>query len=212
MRKSILAFATAGAVALTFGALHAQGGGMPGTMDVSKVTAGTYKLDPNHTLVGWKLNHLGFSDYFGIFGNITGTLEIDPAHVEATKLDVTVPINPTLASQGLHDHLLRPGKDGGKPDFFGASPAPAHFVSTAVKKTGATSADITGNLTMNGVTKPVTIHAKLHGAGNSPMNKKLNVGFSGTATIKRSDWGLSTALPMVSDEVQLEIAAPFEKQ
>ena len=95
MRKSILAFATAGAVALTFGALHAQGGGMPGTMDVSKVTAGTYKLDPNHTLVGWKLNHLGFSDYFGIFGNITGTLEISSERGRAVQEFETSPDSPT---------------------------------------------------------------------------------------------------------------------
>ena len=216
MRRSRLVLAAAaGAAALTFGTLHAQGGPpqLPGQVDVARVQAGTYQVDPNHTLIGWRANHFGFNDYFGIFGNTTGTLEIDPANPAAAKLNVTIPIASVVtASAGLTDHLTRAGRDGGAPDFFGPDPAPATFVSTSIEKTGDTTANVTGNLTMNGVTKPVTIHAKLHGAGNSPMNKKLNVGFSGTATIKRSDWGLSTALPMVSDEVQLEIAAPFEKQ
>ena len=122
------------------------------------------------------------------------------------------PINPIVASQGLHDHLLRAGADGKKPDFFGPGQAPAHFVSTNVAVNG-TKATITGDFTLNGVTKPVTIQAEFTGAGNSfgPTPKKT-VGFEGTATIKRSEWGLGTFVPMVSDEVELTITTAFEKQ
>lgn len=214
MRKTILAFAAAGAATLAFGALHAQQGGpaqLPGQLDPSRVVAGTYKTDKNHSLIGFRYNHFGFNDYFGIFGDVDATLTIDPKNPAAAKVEATVPINPTVASQGLHDHFLKPGANGGKPDFFGPNPTPAHFVSTKVVPNG-NKATIMGDLTLNGVTKPVTINAAFVGAGNSMMGNKLTVGFEGTATIKRSDFGLSTFVPMVSDKVDLTITTAFEKQ
>jgi polyisoprenoid-binding protein YceI len=216
MRKWTLPLAAAaGIAALSIGSLHAQQGGppqLPGQMDASRVEAGTYKSDKNHSLVGWRVNHFGFNDYFGLFGDVDATLTIDPANLAGAKVEATIPINPIVASQGLHDHLLRDGADGKKPDFFGSAQAPAHFVSTNVAVSGH-QATITGDFTLNGVTKPVTIHAEFIGAGNSfgPTPKKT-VGFEGTATIKRSDWGLSTFVPMVSDEVELTITTAFEKQ
>ena len=175
MRKWTLPLAAAGLAALSIGTLHAQQGGapqLPGQLDASRLEARAYKIDKNHTQVGWRV----------------------------------------VASQGLHDHLLRAGQDGKKPDFFGPSQAAAHFVSTNVAVNG-NKATITGDFTLNGVTKPVTIQAEFTGAGNSfgPTPKKT-VGFEGTATIKRSDWGLSTFVPMVSDEVELTITTAFEKQ
>ena len=75
---------------------------IPGQVDVSRVTAGTYATDPGHTLVSWRLNHFGFNDYFGLFGDIEGTLQLDPANPEAASLDVTIPIaDVTVASAGL---------------------------------------------------------------------------------------------------------------
>lgn len=215
MRKWILPLtAAAGVAALSVGTLNAQQGAapaIPGTMDTSRVEAGTYKTDKNHSIIGWRLNHLGFNDYFGIFGDVDGTLTLDPANPAASKLDVTVPINPTLASAGLRDHFLRAGRDGGKPDFWGPNPAAARFVSTSVTPGPNNTATIVGDLTMNGQTKPVTINAQFAGAGNSMQGKKT-VGFEGTAKVKRSDWGLGLAAPMVSDETDLEISVAFEKQ
>lgn len=217
MKKLTLTLAAAGVAALTIGTLHAQQGGppqLPGAMDVSRAQAGTYAVDPNHTLIGWRVNHFGFNDYFGIFGNSTGTLTIDPANPSAAKVDITIPVaEVTTASRGLTDHLLRaPGEGRDRPDFFGPSPAPAKFVSTKVEPNG-TSARITGDLTLNGVTKPVVIDAKFTGAGNAMMPpRRLTLGFEGTTTIKRSDFGIGFGIPMVSDEVELDITAAFEKQ
>ncbi len=117
----------------------------------------------------------------------------------------------TTASSGLTDHLLRAGKDGGKPDFFGPSPADARFVSTKVVADGM-NAKITGNLTLNGVTKEVVLDAEFTGAGANPFNKKATVGFEADTTIKRSDFGIAYGLPMVGDEVELDISVAFEKQ
>lgn len=185
----------------------------PGRPDAARVTAGTYKVDPNHTLVGWRVDHFGFNDYFGIFGSASGTLTIDPKRPDAAKVEVTIPVSKvTTASSGLTAHLLRPGKDGGKPDFFGANPADARFVSTGVAASGRT-ARITGNLTLNGITRPVTLAARFSGAGKSPpmMGGKETVGFHATTTIKRSDFGIMYGIPLVSDAVKLDISVAFEK-
>lgn len=197
-------------------ALFAQGAPeVPGAQDASRVTAGTYAADPGHSLVMFEVNHFGFNDYFGIFGDVAGTLVLDPANLDAAKVDVTIPVaSVTTASKGLTDHLLRAGKDGGNPDFFGPAPASARFVSTAVKvdEKDATKAMITGDLTLNGVTKPVTFEAEFTGAGANPFNKKATVGFEAEAEIKRSDFGVNYGIPFVSDEVELDISVAFEKQ
>jgi polyisoprenoid-binding protein YceI len=183
----------------------------PGVLDVTRVTAGTYNTDPGHTLIGWQVSHFGFNDYFGIFGDATGTLVLDPAKPNASTVDITIPVGKvTTASAGLTGHLLRAGKEGGKADFFGPAPADAKFVSTSVVAKG-TTAKITGNLTLNGITKPVVLDTTFSGAGNNPFNKKATVGFHATAVIKRSEFGISYAVPMISDDVTLDISVAFEK-
>ncbi len=210
MRKLLLALPLFAALPLL-----AQSGppSAPGAKDATRVTAGNYTADPNHTLIGWRVNHLGFNDYFGIFGSVTGTLSLDPKNPGAAKVDMTIPISKvTTASAGLTAHLLRAGKDGGKPDFFGPEPADAKFVSSKVEATG-TKAKITGNLTLNGITKPVILLAEFSGAGTTPpfMGGKETVGFHAKTTLKRSDFGINTAIPMIPDNVALDISVAFEK-
>jgi polyisoprenoid-binding protein YceI len=144
---------------------------------------------------------------------VTGSLTLDPKNPNAAKVDVTIPVSKVVtASAGLTQHLLRAGKDGGKPDFFGASPSDARFVSTRVEANGQ-RAKIIGDLTLNNVTRPVTLNAAFYGAGKAPeqMGGKENVGFRATGTIKRSEFGLGFGVPMVGDEVDLEISAAFQK-
>jgi polyisoprenoid-binding protein YceI len=222
MNRIALAAAAAATLVVVTGsiaaapAIFAQGAPqVPGAKDPSRVTAGTYAADPNHSLIGWEVNHFGFNDYYGLFGDVAGTLTIDPANLGAAKVDVSIPVaNVTTASKALTDHLLRAGKDGGKPDFFGPAPAAARFVSTAVKvdPKDATKAMITGDLTLNGVTKSVTFEAEFTGAGTNPFNKKATVGFEAETEIKRSDFGVNYGIPFVSDEVELDISVAFEKQ
>ena len=187
---------------------------VPGAPDKARVAAGSYAADAGHTMVVWEVDHFGFSKYTGIFGDVTGTLVIDPANPAASKVDVTIPVaKVTTASAGLSGHLLRAGKDGGKPDFFGPAPADAKFVSTSVVlDDDGDEAKVTGNLTLNGVTKPVTLDVDFHGAGTNPYNKKATIGFEAEGKIRRSDFGIAYGIPAVSDEVELEIHAAFEKQ
>jgi polyisoprenoid-binding protein YceI len=193
--------------------LLAQGGPpkVPGVADASLVTVGNYTADPNHTLIGWRVSHFGFNDYFGIFGDVTGTLTLDPKKPDASKVEITIPVSKvTTASTGLTSHLLRAGKDGSKPDFFGPAPSDAKFVSTAIVAKG-TAAKITGNLTLNGITRPTVLDASFSGVGVNPYNKKETIGFHATANIKRSEFGVAYGIPVVSDNVKLDISVAFEK-
>nr|WP_315474664.1 YceI family protein [uncultured Sandarakinorhabdus sp.] len=185
----------------------------PGSRNVAAISGGTYTAAPEHTLVVWTLDHLGFTPYTGMFGSVTGSLTFDPNKPEATRVEVTIPVaKATTASTGLTQHLLRPGKEGGKPDFFGPAPADARFVSTKLVTSGQT-AKLTGDFTFNGVTKPVTLDVSFYGAGRTPPNMggKENIGFRATGTIRRSEFGLGFGVPFVGDEVKLEIAAAFQK-
>ena len=185
----------------------------PGSKSTAAITGGTYTVDAAHTLIGWRVDHLGFNDYFGIFGDSTGTLVLDPKRPNAATVDITIPVSKlTTASAGLTQHMLRPGKDGGKPDFFGAAPADARFVSTKVVATGM-KAKITGNLTLNGITKLVILDAEFAGAGKAPamMGGKENVGFHAKTVIKRSEFGIGYGIPVVSDAVALDITVAFQK-
>jgi polyisoprenoid-binding protein YceI len=185
----------------------------PGSRNPAAISGGTYSVDSGHTLVKWTLDHMGFSLYTGIFGEVTGTLTLDPRRPNRARVEVLVPVSKVVtASAGLTDHLLRPGKNGGKPDFFGANPGQARFVSTNVVTTGQ-KARIRGQLTLNGVTRSVTLDATFYGAGKAPaaMGGKENIGFTATGTIMRSQFGLTTGIPMVGDAVKLDISAAFEK-
>jgi polyisoprenoid-binding protein YceI len=209
MRRPAFLLAIPAAVILAAPALQAQPAPPrtpPGAMDVTRVTAGTYATDPSHTLVGWRVDHFGFNDYFGQFGNVTGTLVIDPARPEAAQVDITVPVSGlATASAPLTAHMQRA-------DFFDMPNHPnVRFVSTRVQVDGQ-RATIDGNLTIRGVTRPVTLAAHFTGAGTNPFNQKATVGFEATTTITRSEFGMTYAVPMVSDAVELSISAAFERQ
>lgn len=178
----------------------------PGAPDAARVKAGTYTVDPQHTQVVFTVNHLGFNSYWGIFGDATGSLTLDPARPNAASVTIEVPIaKVTTTSEKLNAHLQTP-------DFFDAAKYPtAMFKSTSVAVSGKT-ARITGNLTLHGVTKPVVLDAKFTGAGKSMMGGGDTIGFEATTSIKRSDFGVSGYVPLITDVVPLKITAAFEKK
>lgn len=178
---------------------------IPGSSDASLVTAGTYSADASHTLIGFRVNHFGFNDYFGVFGDATGTLTLDPANPAAAQVSMTIPISGlSVASDQLATHMA-------SGDFFDVAQFPeARFVSTSVTVDG-TEAMIVGDLTIRGVTRSVALAAEFTGVGTNPFNKKETVGFEATTTIKRSEFGMTYGIPLVSDEVDLDISAAFEK-
>lgn len=185
----------------------AQAPSAPGTKDAAKVSGGSYKVDGGHTQVVFAWDHMGFTNNAGTIAEPTGTLTLDKANPANSKVEVTFQIaNLRTGVAKLDEHLM-------KPDFFDAAKFPtATFVSTSVKPEGATGAEITGNLTLHGITKPVTLDAEFYGAGVQPMSKKENIGFVATGTIKRSEFGMGYGVPMVGDAIELKVIAGFEKQ
>jgi polyisoprenoid-binding protein YceI len=182
---------------------------VPGAVSAAEtpVSGGTYKIDTNHTLALFEVNHMGFSEFFGVIPKATGMMMLDPANPAADTLDVTLPVGLISTTNAVLDGELK------DPSWLDAAKYPEiHFVATKVTSTGAHTAMIMGNLTMHGVTRPVMLDAKFTGAGTNPMSKAYTVGFSATGMIKRSDFGVTKYVPLISDDVKLKITAAFEKQ
>jgi polyisoprenoid-binding protein YceI len=185
--------------------VSAQTGGA--NADPKAVQAGSYGVDPSHTRVQFTVSHMGFSDWYGDFSGTTGTLSLDPANVAAAKVDISIPTASVSTTNATLDGELKSA------DWFDAATHPTiRFVSTKVVPAGAGKATITGNLTFHGVTKPVVLNATFNGAGVNPMNKAYTVGFNATTTIKRSDFGVKTYVPVIGDTTSLRISAAFEKK
>lgn len=208
MRKTVLlSIALPFALIAGAGTLAAQDApALPGTADVARVASGTYAPDANHTLVGWRVNHFGFNDYFGQFGQATGTLVLDKDNPAASTVDISIPVNSLVtSSERLTGHIATA-------DFLDAANHPtARFVSQHVMIDG-THAMIHGELTLRGVTRPVMMNAEFVGAGTNPFSHKETVGFHGSMSINRSEFGVAYGLPVVSDKVDLTISVAFEKQ
>lgn len=177
----------------------------PGKPDATRVSSGTYAVDTGHTLVEWQINHFGFNDYFGLFGGATGTLVLDKANPANDKVSIDIPMSGlTTTNAKLNEHLS-------SKDFFNVAQfTTAHFESTKVEVKGD-KAEITGNFTLHGVTKPLTLHAHFKGAGINSFTKKETVGFAAKTELKRSDYGMAAYIPLVGDEVEIKITAAFEK-
>lgn len=122
--------------------------------DPKTVKAGTYKVEPYHTQVSFSISHFGFTDFSGLFSGAAGTLQLDPSAASASKLEVSIPVSSILTTVPVLDDQLK------EDQWFDVAKYPkATFTSTKVTPTGKDSATIAGNLTLHGVTKPVTLKA-----------------------------------------------------
>jgi polyisoprenoid-binding protein YceI len=175
--------------------------------DPSAVKAGTYKVESSHTQISFSISHLGFSYFSGFFSGASGTLTLDPAKIGISKLDVSVPVQSVLTTVSILDSELK-----GEQWFDTAKFPTATFVSTKITKTSSDSATIVGDLTLHGVTKPVTLKARLVGAGTDPLDNSFTIGFEATGAIKRGDFGIKQDLPLVGNDVTLKIAGAFVQQ
>ena len=169
------------------------------------VRAGTYVADPNHSKITWSVTHFGFSTYIGQFPGIMANLKLDPKALGATTLDATIDTTKVgTLNAALDTHIKAP-------DFLDVAKFPmATFKATSVKPTGASTAEITGDLTLHGVTKPVTLQGSFVQGGLSPIDKKYTLGFQAKGVIKRSEFGVKSYVPNISDDVTLQIDAEFK--
>ncbi len=198
-------------VATTFAVLVgslmlASGAFAAASTDYKTAPAGTYEIDPHHASVHWSVSHMGFSNYTARFDEIAGSLTFDPAKPEASS--VQVGIKTDSADTGfdkMNDEL-----EGEK--FFNVKKFPtATFTSTKLTLLSATTGKLDGNLTLLGVTKPVSFDVTFNGTGNN-FGGQPTMGFSATGSIKRSDFGMKEYLGVVGDDVALKIEAEFNKK
>ena len=173
---------------------------------ISTVQAATYLTDPDHTFVRYSYNHFGFSNQMSRFDKVKGTVTLDP---QAGKGSVDIIIDTTSISSGsakLNEHIQ-------DEDFFNTAKYPtAHFVSHDFLFKGNTLNEISGELTIKDITKPVTLHVSSFKCALHPIIKKEDCGANATTTVKRSEFGMSKYTPFVSDEVTIDISIEAIKQ
>jgi polyisoprenoid-binding protein YceI len=198
---------TALLAALVYGAAIAPALAADFTANPADVKAGTYALDPAHGKITWSLSHLGFSTYTGQFANAMGTLVLNPKDIAKTTLTATVAIDSVGTLNPKLDSELKSAEFFNVPNFPTAT-----FTSTKVVRTGEKTAEVFGNLTLLGVTKPQTLDVTFNLAGTNPIEKVYEVGFQGHAILKRSEFGLKTYIPYIGDEVTLDIEGEFHLQ
>ena len=160
-----------------------------------------YDLDPNHTRIDFSWTHFGFSHPMGRFDRFDGDFRFDPADPTKSSVTVTIPIDSIDTGVAKLDAHLKTD------EFFDAAKYPtATFKSTRVERSGEHGLKVTGDLTLHGVTKPVVLDVTVNKVGRHPMAGRDAAGFDASATIKRSDFGISNYVPNVSDEIRLSIS------
>jgi polyisoprenoid-binding protein YceI len=165
-----------------------------------------YTLDASHSQIVFNYNHLGYSTSYGMFSGFNGEIQFDQEDPAASSVTVSFPVKTMLTGwQERFDHFM-------SPDFFDATDEEmVTFTSTSIEVTGEGTALITGDLTLNDVTKSVVLDAKLNQVGDHPMAGKPWAGFDATTTLLRSDYNLGQFAPFVSDEVVVNISVEAMK-
>ena len=178
----------------------------PAAADLSAVPAGSYGLDKTHGYITFTYSHLGFSNPRVGFDAFDVALDLDNEAPENSSLEVMIDaasINSRV--EEFDEHL-----NGDK--FFDTGEYPnIDFQSTGIEQTGDDTFRVNGNLTIKGVTRAVTLDAKINKAATHPLSKTPTVGVSATTSLLRSEWSLGDYVPMVSDRVEVEIEVELPK-
>jgi polyisoprenoid-binding protein YceI len=166
--------------------------------------ADEFAVDNSHTSVIFGVSHLGYSITYGRFNKVSGTFTLDPAGPEASTFQIAIDASSIDTNDAKRDEHLK------GPDFFNAGEFPViTFKSTkvAAKRTeGGVVLQVTGDMTMHGQTKPVTVELQKLGEGPGPGGNDFRTGFNCQTKLKRSDFGMTTMVGPVGDEVAITIS------
>lgn len=177
-----------------------------GALSTSAIAADKYEFDASHSQIVFSYDHLGFSTSFGMFSGFNGEALLDVENPAASSVTAEFSANTIITGWNKRtEHFL-------SPDFFSADANPlVTFKSTAVTPTGDDTAEVTGDLQINGITKPVTLDVKLNQIGDHPLEGKPWAGFDATTTITRSEFEMGKYAPFIADEVKLIISVEMSK-
>jgi polyisoprenoid-binding protein YceI len=170
-----------------------------------KIVAGRYVVDSMHTRVLFKVRHFGVSNYWGEFLGPTGWLEIDPNRPEDTSLQVKVPTAQVRTNSGHLDDELRSA------EWFDADRYPSIILAgSGLKLISENRAVFDGDFTLHGITKRIAFGIDFVGAGTNPFKGAPTIGFEASATISRTEFGVSAKYPIVGDKVEIIVSAAFD--
>lgn len=157
-----------------------------------------YALDTVHSKIFFFADHLGFSKSGGEFRDFDGSFHFDADDWSTARVEITVEsASLDMGDQAWNDHMHNE-------DFFHVEQFPqAHFVGDRLEQTGENTGQLHGALTLLGQTHPVVLDVTLNGVGEHPMNDNVIAGFSATANISRSQWGMTYGVPAIGDDVEL---------
>lgn len=168
---------------------------------------GSYKIDPQHASVLFKINHMGMSTFVGRFNQIDATLEFDPHNIANAKLSAVI----NVASIDVNNKELEESLRGSS--WFDVDKFPqAFFTTTSVQLLDEKHAQFNGALTLHGVTRPILIDVVFNGGADNLLTGHYTLGFSAASTFKRSTFGIDYLVPAIADEVDIEVFAEFQKQ
>lgn len=159
-----------------------------------------YTIDQGHSFVTFGWNHFGFSNPTARFEKVEGVVNLDKTDITKSSVSVTLPLD------GLHTGVEKLDAHLKTDEFLDAAKYPTiTFNSTKVEKVGADGLKITGDLTVHGTTKSVTLNGKINKIGDNPMMKVASAGFDADVVLKRSDFGVTKYVPAVSDTIPVHI-------
>ena len=175
---------------------------------IAPARADIYDLDPEHTEVRFSWDHLGLSRQSGRFTDLKGVVNFNASNPATSTVEVTIPLQGIQTGvKKLDEHLLT------SREFFNPDTHPnITFKSVSVTPTGQRTAEVTGELSINGIARPVVLDVIWNFSGEHPLSS-INPtyagvyasGFSAKTQIRRSDWGLTRTIPFVSDEIRITI-------
>ncbi|SMF39204.1 Polyisoprenoid-binding protein YceI [Alteromonadaceae bacterium Bs31] len=175
--------------------------------DLAALKGGAYELDPEHSSVLFKVNHMGFSKFVGRFEQVQASLDFNPENIQQAKLHVIVDTGSIYVNNEAFELSLR-GDSWLNVESF----PQAEFYAEGVNKVDGSNLVFVGELTFLGVSKTIEVHATFNGGANNLLTQRYTIGFEASALFNRSDFGLNKYVPAVGDEIELEIHAEFQRK
>jgi polyisoprenoid-binding protein YceI len=170
----------------------------------SKVSVGRYQLDPYHWSVTFDVGHLDYSRFVMRFDRVTAQLDWHEGGMESSSVDATIDAASLDTNVPALDRIVK-GKDMLDVEHY----PQIRFVSTRFERTGNARGTLSGNLTIHGVTHPVTLDVTFNGYAPNPLTKQPTLGFSARGHFSRAQFGLATWYPAVGDDIAVRIEAEF---
>lgn len=176
------------------------------TTETAELRDGAFSLDKAHAVILFKVSHFGLSKYVGRFTEFDASLDFDADNPQASRLEAIIETDSIYVGDPEFEKDLAE-------DWFDAPAHPqAIFRATALERTGETTGRMTGDLTLRGVTKPITLDVIFNGGANNIITGKYTLGFEANGSFKRSDYGIDNLISAgIGDEIELEIHVEFQR-